>query len=888
MPQLLPLALFLPLSIPALAQQPDTLAVRRVGVEMPSVDSLQPINSDIVSLLSGRLLCSTVGVPVQRTELLSYPSLQEQLRQVAGVQATLYSGAPGTQVAVRIRGVASMGRNVQPLYVVDGVPVWQHHTVLHNGSQNILISSYELNPSLSLLGQDIATVEVVKGAYETAEYGAQGQNGVIRITTRTGQAGKPRVSYTGYAGVQQARFRYDLLNAEEYASLANEEMASYGQPPRYTPAQIAAFGRGTDWQREVLRTASIQQQQVALRGGSARTTYYTSVAYGQQQGIVQNSRLRTLNLRATATHTFTPKLTLRGTVTSSEQLARLPPDGLIADALLALPTQLARTPNGELATTDYRTENPLRHALLSYQTPRQRYLLGQLQLRYTVLPYLTLELQGAQEYIQQKTNAYQAPQAGTASELTLKQQAAYRQWSVLPALRFKRTWAGQHQLQLALLGQYQNQEQDQQRTTYGGPQESASYTTHLPNSLTSSQLTGSYSFRERYEVQASLRRDDAQSYAMLHTLVKYIPGAQLKWHARKESWLPTLSLVSTLDAWIGWGATTNAGNFAADNTLAFALSAANGYGSRVVPLDEYTRQREAGLTVGLWQDQVLLTSAAYDRSTEVSGLVANIFNPQQPSQQRSYAQLRNQGWELTAATQWHTGRVQATSTLGIAFNRNRYVAGEVSAILAGGKQWARDGEPLSTFYTLHYAGINTNGRPRYQDVDGNGSIDFQVAGSGLPRQLLSFTQTLDLGRFSLQAQADGMFGYKVDTPYLRFLGMPNAFTNSTRETLNHWTPDNLTSDLPRAGEVAIENSDFSIQSGNHVRLTAFTVRYTVWKKEARTVSLWAAGHNLLVISGYQGYDPNVSSGGADPFRAGLDAGAYPTARTILLGVQATL
>ncbi|WP_303309938.1 SusC/RagA family TonB-linked outer membrane protein [Hymenobacter sp. BT730] len=874
MTQLLPLISLLFIAPVALAQQADTLTLR-------------PIASP------GHIIITNVTQPgtTSGPALMPGTPFQEQLRQVAGVQVTPYSGAPGAPALVRIRGAASLSRNAQPLYVIDGLPVWQHHTrILLNPNQGTLSNSYELNPTLTLAPDDILSLEVLKGAYETAEYGTQGQNGVIRITTRSGQVGQPRLTYNGYGGIQQARFRYDLLNAHEYAGLVNAADSFYGQEPTYTPEQIEAFGQGTDWQRELLRTAAVHHQQVALQGGNGHTIYYTSAAYGQQQGIVQNSHLRTFNLRATAEHQFTPKLMLRGSLSASEQQACLPEDNLAANMVLAVPTQPARTSTGELAEPEFLFDNPLRDALLTYRTPRQRYLLGQLHLRYSVMPFLTLEMRGSEERINQKMNGYQTPRYSRPGGRVLAQEAEFRQWTFLPSVRFHRTFA-QHQVQVGLAAQRQSQQQDQNQNQYSGDQLESFYSSRMPYRLTAYHLTGSYQWKERYEANLRLRRD-AALISFGSNKVQYLPAAQVKWHVGREAWLRQFPLLSTLEAWAGWGHTSNTGQFATGAYLMQAVPGAGGFSYRYLSLNELTQQQEVGLTVGLWQDRFIFSTTAYHRNTRVLGRPEIVFPNQPTPPTPTYGHLRNQGLELSATGQWQVGRLQGSTSLVAAFNQNRFQADKLNNYRSNQNQQIVDGQPLATFYTLRYTGLDANGQPSYQDMNQDGHFniyeDGQARGRGLPGQLLSMGQTLEAGRFRMQAQLDGMFGYQQETSYLRFLNSANTYTNSTRNTLNYWTPENPTATVPGLGAVPKADSDFTLQSGNHVRLTSLTVHYKLWEKDSRNFSLWASGHNLLVLSKYRGFDPNVSSAGADSQQAGLDNGAYPTARTLLIGVQATL
>ena len=134
--------------------------------------------------------------------------------RAAGVQVTQNSGSPGGGISVAIRGVNSLNGN-EPLYVIDGVAV-DGQT---NGNSSALSS---INPS------DIVSMEVLKDASATAIYGSRASNGVVLITTKKGQAGKPTISYEGYYAVQKIPTKLETMNLREYAVLYNERVKALG------------------------------------------------------------------------------------------------------------------------------------------------------------------------------------------------------------------------------------------------------------------------------------------------------------------------------------------------------------------------------------------------------------------------------------------------------------------------------------------------------------------------------------------------------------------------------------------------------------------------------------------------------------------------------------
>lgn len=158
------------------------------------------------------------------------------------------------------------------------------------------------NPLLDLPVEDIAHVEVLKSAAATARYGMQGSNGVILISTRRGADGSTtpqtlRVRYAGWGGVQQVRQRYDLLNARQYASVANEATAAYGRLAPYSPTDLASSSEA-DWQDRVFRMAGIQCDNLSIDDLARRTCYYVATDYLRQTGVVAGSDLSRYQLRA--------------------------------------------------------------------------------------------------------------------------------------------------------------------------------------------------------------------------------------------------------------------------------------------------------------------------------------------------------------------------------------------------------------------------------------------------------------------------------------------------------------------------------------------------------------------------------------------------------------
>lgn len=202
--------------------------------------------------------------------------------RAAGVLVTQNSGSPGASATIRIRGTGSINAGNEPLYIVDGFPTG---------------SIGEINPS------DIESIEILKDASATAIYGSRGSNGVVMVTTKRGKSGQSKINYESYYGVQSVRRTIPLLNSQQYAEFINEARVNSGGTPYFDgsapdkalPSQIST---NTNWQDQVLQTAPIQQHQLMLSGGEAKTKFAVSGNIFDQKGIIAGSSFKRYTVRA--------------------------------------------------------------------------------------------------------------------------------------------------------------------------------------------------------------------------------------------------------------------------------------------------------------------------------------------------------------------------------------------------------------------------------------------------------------------------------------------------------------------------------------------------------------------------------------------------------------
>jgi TonB-dependent starch-binding outer membrane protein SusC len=211
--------------------------------------------------------------------------------RASGINVTQASGAPGGGVTVRVRGPNSIISGAEPLYVIDGIPVYSSNDAYSVGGNRVASNALaSLNPN------DIESVEVLKDASGTAIYGSRGANGVVLITTKRGKAGSTRVEYEGSQGVQTIAKRIEMMNASEYAEYQNARARSRNQSEPY--ANPASLGTGTNWLDETSRTGSIANHNLSFSGGNDKVTFLFAPAYFKNEGIIQGTDFERYSLRS--------------------------------------------------------------------------------------------------------------------------------------------------------------------------------------------------------------------------------------------------------------------------------------------------------------------------------------------------------------------------------------------------------------------------------------------------------------------------------------------------------------------------------------------------------------------------------------------------------------
>jgi TonB-linked SusC/RagA family outer membrane protein len=222
---------------------------------------------------------SISNVSTNDIKRIATPSLSNTLGgQLAGIVTRQSSGEPGyDQAAVYIRGLGTWV-NRAPLVLVDGI-------------------ERDMN---TINTEEIESFSILKDASATAVYGVRGANGVILITTKQGQIGKPKISFRSEYAVMTGLRYPDYINSFEYANLVNEGRSNVGANAAYTPDELQMFADGSspylypdvDWVNEILRKNTTQTiNNLNITGGNEIARYFVNVGYTQQSGLYKEDNL---------------------------------------------------------------------------------------------------------------------------------------------------------------------------------------------------------------------------------------------------------------------------------------------------------------------------------------------------------------------------------------------------------------------------------------------------------------------------------------------------------------------------------------------------------------------------------------------------------------------
>ncbi|MBS1933599.1 MAG: SusC/RagA family TonB-linked outer membrane protein, partial [Bacteroidetes bacterium] len=791
--------------------------------------------------------------------------------KVAGLNITA-SGDPNRTAAVILRGASTLNGSQGVFYVIDGVPGVDIATVAPD---------------------DIASIDILKDAAATAIYGNRASNGVIIISTKRAKKGQPALSYSGYLSDESVSSQLKVMNATQLRDFVTRNNLAF------TPADDK--GANTNWQKAIERSNAIaHNHNLSYSNTGDHGGYVASINYFDKQGIIQGTSLNRVIARLNAEQfAFKDKLKLGLNISNSLSTANDLPyrNSILQQANLYLPVNPIKNADGtyfeNLQKSNY--YNPVAMLHNEYEQTKTNLLIGSLTAQVKLPFGITYDLNVSY----QKSNAlagtyltdyftttynqmYDNPDPGYAghSLQTFGQngqatRSDYENTSKILETFF--TWDrrfGNHSINAVIGYSWQdnvygdgfsattsnfpvdnilyNNLALSNPSTYGAGLYFSGDGVYQHTRLISDFARVKYSFKEKYLLQASLRRDGGSMFGANHQW-GYFPSVGAAWRIGEEEFMKNQNFITDLKLRGSYGQTGNAAGFN-PYTPQFLLAGRGNYyynGSLVAAVGtsqtanpnlqwEKTAITDVGLDFSVVHSRINVTFDWYNKNT--TGMIINYSaDPMllpNGSITANGGSMNNKGIELGI-----TGMIVQekdfswTTNLNFAHNKNEitkltnplFIGGDSVSVAdpegsgQSGRyvQLLKEGHPLGQFFTFRYAGKNAQGISQWYKHDGSvttsptNGTDYFYAGDAQPKLIVGFSNTFKYKNLDLNFSLRGVFGNKImnATRAVLFSPATAASTNILVDAAN---------ELP-ADVLDYTYSTRFIESGNYVRLDNATL-----------------------------------------------------------------
>ena len=847
--------------------------------------------------------------------------------KVAGLVVTS-SGDPNGSPSITLRGASSLRSGaMSPYYVVDGIP----------------------GVDISMVApDDIESIDVLRDATATAIYGSKAANGVIIITTKSGnKSERTNVSYNGYVAFDNVLKTLDMASASDIRSYVSKNNINYMYD-----------GNGnTDWQDEVLHTGVSHNHNVSINGGSDKTKYMASINYANRQGVVVGSENQRANLRSLlSTKVLKDRLDLSVSVngmTGKNVGVPMGDEGRsVLDAMNYFnPTLSIKDANGNWTKGDGSNNyNPL--SLINENKSQTEWKRLQFIGKATanICEGFTWNANFSYNTYQRTYSAYDSHNSqiidkngSTSPEFNgVAHRSTYFGHSTTFETfgNFDKTFNNVHKLSLMVGYSWEENVNNDgfglrvnnffddsigwNNLTYAGEMKNGMKWVESGTIETIRNISfygrAAYSYNGKYMAQATIRRDGSSVFGDGHKWGTF-PSLSLAWNITEEEFMKNQNFFSNLKLRAGYGISGNAmgfGAYTAVPTYGSTGDVKDGYvmlnATKLANPDlkwESTGMLNIGIDYAFLKGRINGTIEFYNKKTKdliwdypvssyiypFSSIAANV------------GKITNKGVEFTInAVPVQTKNFTWSTTLNLSHNKNvvdklsndlyktsTFSQGDpmVAGVSANG--WTQriiEGEPLGTFYTYEWAGYNAEGISIYYTRDENGNRD---GGTTTDPEYKDRTIT-GCAQPKLNLGWNNTINYKNWDFSCFFTGV---FGHDVYNGLRaHYTaPDffaggknvmkEFVTERPASDTGSNIPSDKFIEKGDYIRLQSLTVGYTFndcFSGWIKSLQLYATMNNVFTITGYKGLDPEVNLGGIDP---GVDYrwSTYPHTRTTMIGAK---
>ncbi len=861
--------------------------------------------------------------------------------KVTGIHITSTSGAPGAELAVRIRGVGTFN-NSSPIFVVDGV---------------ILNDISFMSPA------DIASMEVLKDASATAIYGSRGANGVIIVTTKSGETGmeKALFSYSGEYGIQNLAKKIELLNGREFAIISNEiRTGSYNNVDAVP---------NTDWQDLVFHTAPVQSHQLSASGATEQVKYYISIGYFNQDGIIDKSGYERLTLKLNNEYKITGKIILGNNLTVAPYRQQNAPNVTYA-VYRAQPLLEPYYDDGSFAVV-YNVGNPLADLAYSNDFKKGVRGVGNLYAEAKILETLILKssygIDAAYNKVKRFTPAFTIYNPdGSASQQQNVLSDIYKENNENLSWLWENTLTYIHDFSkhsVNAVAGYTMQNTTSEKFELPGenvlrdgedfwyinpsyiidPTNNVNTVARIKNTVDADQYYSmisylfrtNYTYDNKYLLTFTFRRDGSSKFSKENRYSNF-PSFAAGWNISRESFMKNIPAVSKLKLRASWGVIGNEKIAYYDRYARVESGLITIFGTNQSPYVgatygksgnpdlkwESTTQTDVGMEIGLFENRLTGEFDYYRRITD--DILVELSTPgylgngQGEKIRFNAASVLNQGIEALINFKGSINNLDyKIGVLGsTVYNEILEIGGNagIDSVLIGGYMGngipvtqSRIGIPIGSFYGYKTQGIFQDqgeldtyphtgqagiGDLIFVDVNGDSVIngnDRTKIGSPIPKFIFGINTEISYRGFDFSMDLQGQTGNKIFNE--KEVVRPDPY-NFEKHVFDRWTGPGTSNTEPRPsfGGYNYTPSDKFVQNGSFIRLRSLIIGYTipdqlVSKLGISQLRLYFKGTNLYTLTKFTGYTPEIGS--SDVLSNGIDEGIYPIAAIYSFGANLT-
>ncbi len=838
---------------------------------------------------------------------------------VPGVSIEQGSDATRVRYTTRIRGDASLSASSEPLWIVDGVPIYTGDKTTVSGTNATVSPLSFINP------EDIESMTVLKDAATTALYGADGANGVILVTTKQGRSQKTRLTASLRYGVSSLddRTRIKYMNAEQWRAYAMEAWLNAGEKAEHFPYQDNEYNHysttDTDWFKVYNGLGQTTQVNLSASGGNQNMTSYVSGGYFKQNSTTIGDMQERISLRSKNDYKISRHVRLNVNISGSYNnndlfsanglytLTELPIygpyelDGVTPRLYNYYYRKNAVTGEYELHKAKFHSnEVPNR----MYNDDNQKTFSGDANVRLEWEPIkgLSFTTQNGASYTSTAEAIYDS--RNTLDGMSESGLNGYSRRAGVFSLtansinraNFNRTF-GKHKIGALAAIEFVHKEYRTMNVTGRGfandfIKELAYVDSSTLNGSSNMKYTRSlsylgqfsYSYDQRYYVTLTARKQGYSSFSKYARFGNF-SAVGLSWNVHNEPWFDK-SVITQLKLKGSYG---NSGNSRVDTSSAYGAYSygdGNTYGGSMgatqskVPNPglswENTRTTNVGVSLSLW-DRITLEVEGYEKYTDnllYDGRVSMVITDGGVT--RNVGEIQNLGYEITLSTvniktpdfEWRTDfNGSHNDNLIVKLYKGNHT-GFFDTV------WM-EGASKNHWWLVRWAGVDpSTGRPMWYDKDGNLTFSFSYDNrvinpdySKVPLLEGGFINTFRYKNLSLRIQANYQFGgYDMCSSIGVDDGNSAIDENASVNALEHWREPGDLSINPKIindnGSLGSMGSTRFLYDRTNIQIKTVALTYTVPKNLCKRVGIQGASISLLADNPYiwtPGYSPDKNS-----------------------------